>query len=266
MARDRLADDPGAMVHDLRTILDGWEYEPGKISVRKIIGCDGREKIQTRVDLGLLQLELTGRPDGQRPDGFPSMLDRCISRRRDHATQHGSTESYRLTADECRELRHEAHLVYQRFLSLFVLEDFDGVARDTDRNLQLFDLCRDHGANEHDRTALEPQRSYVIMMNTRANAYAASRAGRHEDAVRHVERGIQRISEVEAVTGDDTPAGEAPEMQVLEALRSELFQAMPADALPRVRYELQLALEDENYELAARLRDQLARLQSTDAA
>ena len=43
------------MIHDLRTILEGWEYEPGKISVRKIIGRDGREKIQTCVDLGVLQ-------------------------------------------------------------------------------------------------------------------------------------------------------------------------------------------------------------------
>ena len=33
------------MSTDLRTILDGWEYEPGKISVRKVLGADGDEKI-----------------------------------------------------------------------------------------------------------------------------------------------------------------------------------------------------------------------------
>ncbi|MCC6359381.1 MAG: hypothetical protein IT450_11615, partial [Phycisphaerales bacterium] len=48
------------MILDLRNILEGWEYEPGKISVRKIIGQDGREKIQTRVDLGVLQFEVSG--------------------------------------------------------------------------------------------------------------------------------------------------------------------------------------------------------------
>ena len=28
-----------------------------------------------RIDLGLIQMELAGRPDGQRPDGFESLLD-----------------------------------------------------------------------------------------------------------------------------------------------------------------------------------------------
>jgi hypothetical protein len=49
---------------DLRLITTDWPYEPGQINVRKIRGVDNRIKIQMRLDLGLLQMEMTGRPDG----------------------------------------------------------------------------------------------------------------------------------------------------------------------------------------------------------
>jgi len=54
---------------DLNTVLRDWPHENGKIKVRKILGLDGREKLQLRIDLGVLQMELTGRPDGLRPHG-----------------------------------------------------------------------------------------------------------------------------------------------------------------------------------------------------
>src|SRR3989475_10739665 len=48
---------------DLNSILKDWPHENGTIKVRKITGLDGREKLQLRVDLGVLQMEVTGRPD-----------------------------------------------------------------------------------------------------------------------------------------------------------------------------------------------------------
>ena len=50
--------------HDLRRILAGWDYEPHQITVRKIAGDDGAIKIQMRLPLGVLQMEVSGRPDG----------------------------------------------------------------------------------------------------------------------------------------------------------------------------------------------------------
>jgi len=49
---------------DLNTLLKDWPHESGAIKVRKVPGLDGREKLQLRIDLGLLQMELEGRPDG----------------------------------------------------------------------------------------------------------------------------------------------------------------------------------------------------------
>src|SRR4051794_7634989 len=52
---------------DVTPVLRGWDYESGTINVRKIYGLDGQPKLQMRLDLGLLQMEMNGRPDGVRP-------------------------------------------------------------------------------------------------------------------------------------------------------------------------------------------------------
>src|SRR3954449_7947246 len=60
---------------DLNDLLRDWPHEPGVIKVRKILGSDGKEKIQLRIDLGLIQMETDGRPDGQEPHDCESLLE-----------------------------------------------------------------------------------------------------------------------------------------------------------------------------------------------
>ena len=38
------------------------------------MGSDGKEKVQLRLDLGLIQMEMSGRPDGTRPKSCESLL------------------------------------------------------------------------------------------------------------------------------------------------------------------------------------------------
>jgi hypothetical protein len=246
------------MIQDLRTILDGWEYEPGKISVRKIIGRDGYEKIQTRVDLGLLQLEPVGRPDGRRPYGYDSMLTFFETRLQDHIARSGDDAGFVLLPEDCRDLRHEVHLCYQRYLSLFVLEEYQGVERDTEWNLRLIELCRRYAETEYDRTALEAQWGYVLMMHTRAKVYQALDAKHFDTALALLEHGRQRLLEWESAQERADDESAAPELEVLDALREEVFERMPADAVPRLEWELNEALADEDYERAAELRDRLS--------
>src|SRR5712692_5625204 len=58
-----------AMNFDISHLLAQWDYQPGQVVVRKFMGNDGVEKVQLRVDMGLLQMNATGRPDGKRPLG-----------------------------------------------------------------------------------------------------------------------------------------------------------------------------------------------------
>jgi len=243
------------MVHDLRTILDGWEYEPGKISVRKIIGRDGREKVQTRVDLGVVQCEISGRPDGQRPFGCESLVDYQESRLRKHTEAQGVDDGFLLTADECRELRNEAHLYYQRYIALFVLGEFAGVVRDTAHNLRMLALCERYAESEVDREAVKTQRAYVLMMHYRGRVYDALNRGRFEDALRLADEGLARLADSVNEIAFDPP--EPPERGVLERLRQEVIEKMPTDSPARLQLELQQAIDCEDYERAAWLRDQL---------
>ena len=61
-------------------------------------------------------------------------------------------------------------MFYHRYLSLFVLEQYDAVIRDTQHNLDVLDLCNRYGKSEYDRMCLEQYRAYILMMNTRGKA------------------------------------------------------------------------------------------------
>jgi len=245
------------MVHDLRIILEGWEYEPGKISVRKIIGRDGREKIQTRVDLGVLQCETSGRPDGERPNGCESLLDYFEGQLRVKLADADEDTEVVLSSEACRELRHEAHLYYQRYLAMFVLGEFEGVVRDTDHNLRVIDLCEQYAEADYDREALESQRAYVSMMHIRAQAYAALAKERFEDALAMVDEGVDELQELTVDSDEAYGEEQPPEVRVLLALREEVIRKTPKDARVRLRWELEQALEREEYERAAEIRDRL---------
>ena len=48
---------------------------PASILAREVRARDGRKVLQVRIELGVLQLEVGGRPDGLRPHGFVTYLD-----------------------------------------------------------------------------------------------------------------------------------------------------------------------------------------------
>src|SRR5437763_15804518 len=117
---------------DLNTILKQWPYASGTVEVRKSTGLGGREKWQLRVDLGVLQMEITGRPDDRRPHNCESLLE-YHQRRATRAGQKG--EAYELTPEQCAELQQEGIQYYHRYLSLYQINDFERVVRDTQQNL-----------------------------------------------------------------------------------------------------------------------------------
>src|SRR5436190_24365483 len=106
---------------DLNDLLRDWPHEPGQLKVRKIVGTDGKEKLQLRIDLGLIQMEATGRPDGQRPHGCESLLEWHKERAED-AESRG--DKFTLGADDCGELQQEGIQYYHRYISLFQLGDY----------------------------------------------------------------------------------------------------------------------------------------------
>ena len=100
---------------DITPVLRGWDYEPGTINVRKVSGIDGSPKLQMRQDLGLLQMEITGRPDGRRPHGYESLLEYFETQLADHRRRNqGSEDGFHLSRNQCQSLRDEAMMYYWR--------------------------------------------------------------------------------------------------------------------------------------------------------
>ena len=54
------------MTRDIDAALEGWEFQPGIVQARLVVAADQRQVIQMRVDLGVLQMEVGNRPDGER--------------------------------------------------------------------------------------------------------------------------------------------------------------------------------------------------------
>ena len=185
---------------DLNDLLEGWPHEPGQVKARKIVGRDGSEKIQLRIDLGLIQMELNGRPDGVRPHGFESLLHYHQAK---SAVKTGDQE-YTLTESEVAALQQEGAQYYHRYLSLFQLRDFQNVIRDTERNLEMLDFVSEHATDEDSKWNLEQFRPYVIMMNTRARASLELKDGNTGEAVQWIERGK---SENRNLLSNDRAAG-----------------------------------------------------------
>lgn len=254
------------MPHDLRRVLTGWAYEPNQITVRKIAGDDGAVKIQLRLPLGVLQMEITGRPDGARPFGFSSLLEYHEHQLEEHVRKNGTALGFEITPDQCRALRDESEMYYHRYLAEFVLEEFDGVARDTARNLRIADLCRKYAQEESDRLSLEQYRPYLIMMNTRAQAHLALRSGALKTALARVEAGLTAIYDLLAESGQEEVFEELTEASILDSLRTEIAARLPADPIERIEREIDKALNEERYEDAAALRDRMADMLSKKKA
>src|ERR1700753_1165409 len=90
---------------DIAQALRGWQFEPGQVNVRLIRGNDGKPKLQLRLDLGLLQMELDGRPDGRRPHRAATELDFQKRKLASHEKKYGSNAGFKLAARDCQALR-----------------------------------------------------------------------------------------------------------------------------------------------------------------
>lgn len=237
---------------DLNSLLRDWPHEPGAIKVRRVKGLDGRDKIQLRIDLGLLQMEMEGRPDGRRPHNCESYLV-YHQRRAIRAAERG--EAYELTPEQCGELQQEGIQYYHRYLSLFQIEEFEGVIRDTQRNLDLFTFVEEHSSREDLVWSFQQFRPYVLMMKTRASASLLLNKGKFGEAIREIEKGRERIVEFYQQSAFPELEAKSSELGFLDEWLEEVRAKRPLTKLEVMEREMERAIAGERYERAAELRD-----------
>src|SRR5437016_12455420 len=246
---------------DLNTILKDWPHENRAIKVRKVLGLDGRQKLQLRIDLGVLQMELTGRPDGMRPHGCESLLTYHQLRA---ARTEEKGEAYELTSEQCAELQQEGIQYYHRYLSLFQINDFGGVVRDTQRNLDLFTFVTEHTDRDELSWTLQQFRPYVLMMNTRAKASILLGQGKFAEAVAEIERGRDAIGDFFQDSNFPELVSKSSEIAFLNEWLEEVKAKRPLSKLEIMQREMETAITKELYERAAELRDAIKLLKAKD--
>ncbi|MBX7165676.1 MAG: UvrB/UvrC motif-containing protein [Pirellulales bacterium] len=257
------------MSKDISRILDGWKYEPDEVSVRIVAGDDGRDKIQLRLDLGVLQMEMDGRPDGLRPHGYDSWLDYFEAQQQAHDEAHPDEAPFRLESDDCANLLREGIQYYHRYLSFWHLDRYDLCARDTARNLRLLRFVRERAKHERDMLQFDQWRPYITMMHARSLAVPALEAGDVGRAIEAVDAGIAAIRRFLDDYGQSERWEQCGELVQLLRWREEL-SAQRAQRTPQLespgadaaalRRRLNEAVADERFEEAAKLRDELRRL------
>ena len=168
---------------------------------------------------------------------------------------------FALSPETCRRLREEAAQYYHRYVAFFVLEEFDAVVRDTSRNLRLLDFFNEFAHDDQDRGAVDQFRPYIVMMRARALATQAVRDGESKAAKLAIDDGVEAIRRHFDDAGAPASAFEqSKEVQLLRGMGETLVPRLPKSPMAELKDRLQKAVEDENYELAAILRDELRQM------
>jgi len=208
------------MSDDIGPIMKEWDEEPDARSIRKIIGDNGKEKIQLRVEFGILQMEADGRPDGKRPYGKESLLEHYVSLLDAYKQDYNTDRGFKLDSHDCERLGDEATQYYNRYVSFFGIEDYVRAERDTARNLRVFDLVKAYAEQQDDALSLEKFRPYVITMNGRAKAFIFMNENDYLGAINVIEEAIDKI--IDFYRDNELDESDISRSQELAILRSTL--------------------------------------------
>lgn len=233
-------------------LFASWPYEFGEVVARKVRGADGRPLVQLRIDMGVLQMEATGRPDGVQFSGHPTYFDYMKS------LELSEGIDFELDESRCVQIDREFVQFYHRRIAWLSLGDFDRAVSDSDHTLAMMDFSTQHAPHSEWAEMHEQYRPFVLFHRTQAAALGAIERLDPEVAVVELEDGIALIEEAYQLQGigiqeltDDEFIGRLRDMK--HALEQQY------EIEPPLRKQLDEAIAREQYELAAELRDKIAR-------
>jgi hypothetical protein len=241
--------------------LQGWPYdpEPGEVIAREIRARDGRTVLQVRVELGVLQMEVGGRPDGTRPHGFTTYLDylRYRADSRGHAPG-GKGPQWTMSRVHCAAADREFIQYYHRRVAWLALQHYDRALLDADHTLALMDFIRAHSGDEEYVDSHEHYRGLVLFHRTQAAAALALERRRPDEAIDVVRDGIGRLNAHQVGLSDDPAHSDDPTPTLVEQLHVLEGEIRENFAVEKTLGEqLDEAVAAEDYERAAQLRDEI---------
>jgi hypothetical protein len=247
-----LTDEENVVNQDIDSILEHWQYKPGVAQARLIQARDGRQVIQLRIDLGVLQLEATGRPDGARPHGHATYCDYLQDQAR---LSRKAGQNFTLSDEQCQDADRELLQYYHRRMCWLALRQYGRAIRDADHTLTFMDFVKRHAPNEDYLLAHEQYRGFVLFQRTQAAAALHVENNAPEEAINEIRAGLEKIRVFFAAHEREEEMEEDGMVQHLRQVEGTLRQQYHIEAT--LEEQLQQAIADEDYERAAHLRDQL---------
>lgn len=232
-------------------MLRDWPYEPGEVSARLVRASDGREVLQMRVEMGILQLEVTDRPDGQKPGGSPTYFDYLLGL----SLKEG--DEFELSSEQCAAADREFLQYYHRRICWLALREFARAARDAEHSLAFMDFVKDHSPDEEWTLSHEQYRPFVLFHRTQAAALAKLEDAGAEAAVAELNRGLKQFKDIFVEYEAEEQFDEDELVKRLIELRDTLRDQY--NVQPTLAERLAEAVAKEEYELAAKLRDEMSR-------
>jgi hypothetical protein len=244
------------MFQDIDGALQGWDFKPGVVQARLVQRRDGRQVIQMRVDLGILQMETTGRPDGSRPHGHTNYFDHL---RHQAEVADAAGEPFVLSEEQSEEADREFVQYYHRRISWLALRNYSRAIGDADHTLAFMDFVRDHAPSEEYADAHERYRGFVLFHRIQAAAAQAAEKGDAEAAIDAIRSGLESLRNFFANYDLEEKMEEDGMVQQLRKMEASLRKMHNIDTT--LREQLEAAVANEEYETAAKLRDALRKKQ-----
>jgi hypothetical protein len=242
---------------DIDFILENWEYKPGIAQARLVQAHDGRQVIQLRIDLGALQLETTGRPDGASPHGHSTYFEYLQEQAR---LSRKAERTFTLSEEQCQEADREFLQFYHRRMCWLALRQYARAIRDAEHTLAFMDFVKHHAPNEEYLHAHEQYRGFVLFQRTQAAAALQVENNHPEQAINEIHLGLDRLREFFTAYDREEEMEEDGMVRHLRHVEATLRQQYQIGST--LEEQLQQAIVNEDYERAAQLRDALKKRQN----
>jgi hypothetical protein len=168
-------------------------------------------------------------------------------------------DGFQLSEDQCGEVDREFLQFYHRRICWLRLREFRRAVRDADHSLALMDFVKGSSPNEEWTTSHEQYRPFILFHRTQAAALSALEDGGPEPAIEEINRGLARMRSFFEEQGTTEAFDEDEMASRLGELKDSLREHYGIGQT--LEEQLAEAVAAEQYELAARLRDQIANRQ-----
>jgi hypothetical protein len=137
--------------------------------------------------------------------------------------------------------------------------------RDTARNLQVFDLVHRYAQREEDQLFLEKWRPYIVRVNASASAMQEIENQSFDSALQITNKAIETIEALDEFEDETFEFERERSLNALRELADQIQKNRPMTELEQLEHQLRRAIDKQEFERAAQLRDKIKQVRNQEA-